>query len=145
MTKRKQVYSGPAGGYLVLGELLRRGHESYLAHGETQKGWDIVMLPNGAEPIRIQVKAIDWPNELAVNGSFDSGFDILVVVLLNKNGKPKYLLFPQADLDTIISPHNPKRQNKKRTLTVSKNYEADTVKNLSRYEDNWAIFENTNA
>lgn len=141
MAKRKQVYSGPAGEYLVLGELLRRDHESYLAHGETQKGWDIVMLSNGAKPTRVQVKAIDWPNELAVNGSFDSGFDILVVVLLNKNGKPKFLLFPQADLEAIISPYNPERKNNKRTLTISKNYETDTAKNLSKYEDNWAIFE----
>lgn len=145
MSKRKQVYSGPAGEYLVLGELLRRGHESYLAHGETQKGWDIVMLPNGNEPIRIQVKAIDWPNELAVNGSFGSGFDILVVVLLNKDGKPKYLIFPQADLEAIISPHNPERKNNKRTLTISKNYETDTVKRLSQYEDNWGVFGNKNA
>ncbi len=142
MSKRKQAYSGPAGEYLVLGELLRRGHESYLAHGQAQKGWDIVMLPNGNEPIRIQVKAIDWPNELAVNGSFDSGFHILVVVLLNKDGKPKYLLFPQAGLEAIISPHNHKRMDNKRTLTIRKNYKTDMVKKLSQYEENWGIFDN---
>lgn len=137
----KQSFSGSSGEHLVLGELLRRNHEAYLAHGETQKGWDIVLLVESEKPIRIQVKAIDWPHKLAVNGSFESGFDILVVVLLNRFENPRYLIIPQTQLEPIISAHNPGRKSKQRTLTVSKNFESDTIKNLSMFEDNWKIFE----
>ena len=31
---------------LVLAELLKREHEAYIAHGPTQKGWDIAVLEN---------------------------------------------------------------------------------------------------
>lgn len=49
--------SAAIGEYLVLGELLRRDAESYLAHGETQKGGDVVLVhENGSK--RVQVKTI---------------------------------------------------------------------------------------
>ena len=137
---KKQSFSGSAGEHLVLGELLRRNHEAYLAHGETQKGWDIVLLSKSEKPVRIQVKAIDWPNKTAVNGKFESGFDVLVVVLLNLSGKPRYLIMPQPELESIISPFNSKRKNTQRTLTVNKSFEYDNEKNLVQYEDKWALF-----
>lgn len=53
--------SAAVGEYLVLGELLKRNIEAYLAHGEIQKGWDIVIVTNESTK-RVQVKTIDWPN-----------------------------------------------------------------------------------
>ena len=141
MNTKKQSYSGPAGEHLVLGELLRRGYEAYLAHGETQKGWDIVSLRESGKNIRIQVKSIDWPNELAVNGNFESGFDALVVVLQNRENYPRYLVIPQEELESLISVSNPERKGNQRTLTVGKNFESHKEKNLSRYENNWKYFE----
>ena len=138
----KQSFSGSAGEHLVLGELLRRNHEAYLAHGDTQKGWDIVLLNKNEKekPIRVQVKAIDWPDKLAVNGNFGNGFDVLIVVLLNTSEQPRYLIIPQDQLEAIISPVNLGRKNKQRTLTVSKNYRSDNNKKLSKYEDDWGLF-----
>ena len=137
MNIKKQSFSGAAGEHLVLGELLRQGYEAYLAHGKTQKGWDIVSLNESGKNIRIQVKSIDWPNELAVNGKFESGFDVLVVVLHNREGYPRYLIIPQNELESIISELNLERKGIQRTLTVGKNFEKHAEKNLAKYENNW--------
>jgi len=61
--------SAAIGEYLVLGELLKRGAEAYLAHGKTQKDWDVVLV-HSDRPKRVQVKTIDWPKQLAVNPNF---------------------------------------------------------------------------
>ncbi|WP_220493694.1 hypothetical protein, partial [Klebsiella pneumoniae] len=58
--------SAAIGEHLVLGELLKRNIEAYLAHGETQKGWDLVIVTNESTK-RVQVKTIDWPKQQAVN------------------------------------------------------------------------------
>jgi len=141
MNTKKQSFSGPAGEHLVLGELLRRGYEAYLAHGETQKGWDLVSLRESGKNIRVQVKSIDWPHEFAVNGNFESGFDVLVVVLHNRENYPRYLIIPQQDLEPMISELNPDRKGNQRTLTIGKNFTEHKEKNLSTYENNWVYFD----
>lgn len=35
---------GTIGESLILTELLKRGHEAYIAHGPTQKGWDTAII-----------------------------------------------------------------------------------------------------
>lgn len=128
--------SAAIGEYLVLGELLKRGSESYLAHGETQKGWDVVII-HESSPKRVQVKTIDWPKQLAVNGNLTDGFDFLVVVLLDrKNPRSRFFVFPVRDLDALISTPNEDRANGKRTLTMSNKSMSAKLKN---YEDNWPI------
>lgn len=128
--------SAAIGEYLVLGELLKRGSETYLAHGETQKGWDVVIVQETA-PKRVQVKTIDWPNQLAVNGNLTDGFDFLVVVLLDRE-KPRsrFFVFPVSVLDSLISAPNKERVGGKRTLTMSKRAMAERLKD---YEDNWQV------
>jgi hypothetical protein len=74
-------FSAAIGEYLVLGELLKRNIEAYLAHRETQKGWGVVIVTSESTK-RVQVKTMDWLNQLAVNVDFAGGFDYLVVVLL---------------------------------------------------------------
>jgi hypothetical protein len=138
---KKQSYSGPAGEHLVLGELLRRNHEAYLAHGETQKGWDIVLLQKTGRIIRVQVKAIDWPNQVAVNGRFESGFDVLVIVLLNIDSVPRYLLIPNDRLSQFVSKFNQNRKNNQRTITISKSLDKTSKHGIAIYEDNWRVFE----
>ena len=145
MHANRKSLSGPAGEHLVLGELLRRGHEAYLAQGETQKGWDIVLLKETGKNIRIQVKSIDWPNEAAINGKFESGFDLLVAVLHDRANTVRYLIIPQPELEPLISAPNRNRDGGQRTLTVGKNFVSHSEKNLSQYEGAWDLFENVKA
>lgn len=126
--------SAAVGEYLVLGELLKRGCEVYLAHGETQKGWDLVFVRDNRIE-RVQVKTIDWPNQRAVNGNLTSGFDYLVVVLLNcKSPRSRFFVLPLDALPGLVSAKNEQRLGGKRTLTMS-NQAIDG--RLKAYEDNW--------
>lgn len=134
--KNNRSVSAAIGEYLVLGELLKRNIEAYLAHGETQKGWDVVIVANESTK-RVQVKTIDWPNQLAVNGNFADGFDYLVVVLLDRvNPRSRFFVFEREELDAFLSTPNTLRVGGKRTLTMSQKSMNSRVK---LYEDNWAI------
>ncbi|WP_398312408.1 hypothetical protein [Zoogloea sp.] len=130
--------SAAIGEYLVLGELLKRNIEAYLAHGETQKGWDVVIVTNESTK-RVQVKTIDWPNQLAVNGNFAGGFDYLVVVLLDRlNPRSRFFVFEHGELDVLLSAPNVLRTGGKRTLTMSQKSMDSRVK---QHEDNWKILQ----
>lgn len=130
--------SAAIGEYLVLGELLKRNIEAYLAHGETQKGWDVVIVTNESTK-RVQVKTIDWPNQLAVNGNFAGGFDYLVVVLLNRpNPRSRFFVFDHGELDALLSAPNELRVGGKRTMTMSQRSMDSRVK---QHEDNWKILQ----
>jgi len=135
MSSNRSV-SAAIGEYLVLGELLKRGSEAYLAHGETQKGWDVVIVHDD-KPKRVQVKTIDWPKQLAVNGKLTEGFDFLVVVLLDRdNPRSRFFVFPVDDLENLLSAPNAKRAGGNRTLTMSNKAMSATLKD---YEDNWSV------
>lgn len=128
--------SAAIGEYLVLGELLKRGHEAYLAHGETQKGWDLVIIHDSGS-MRVQVKTIDWPSQLAVNGNLTDGFDFLVVVLIDRDSpRSRFFGFPVKALDALISSPNEDRKDGKRTLTMSRRA---IDENLKEYEDRWPL------
>ena len=132
--------SAAIGEYLVLGELLKRGIEAYLAHGETQKGWDVVIFTNESTK-RVQVKTIDWPNQHAVNGNFTDGFDYLVVVLLDKlNPRSRFFVFKLEELEVLLSAPNKQRLGGKRTLTMSKKTMDSRVK---LHEDCWQVLQST--
>jgi hypothetical protein len=136
---KARSYSTAAGEHMVLGQLLRKGANAYLAQGPTQKGWDIILIQNH-KPRTVQVKTISWPKEKAVDGNLTSGFDFLVAVLLDKkNPHPRYLIFKADEVKKHLSKANPKRKDKrKRTLTVSskKLKEGGT---LTDYENNWKV------
>lgn len=130
--------SAAIGEYLVLGELLKRDIEAYLAHGETQKGWDVVICTNESTR-RVQVKTIDWPKRQAVNGHFTDGFDYLIVVLLNRqNHRSRFFVFERKELDILLSRPNRDRRDGKRTLTMSQKFIESSVKH---HEDNWEILQ----
>lgn len=130
--------SAAIGEHLVLGELLKRNIEAYLAHGETQKGWDLVIVTNESTK-RVQVKTIDWPKQQAVNGNFSGGFDYLVVVLLDrKNPRSRFFVFEHAELDALLSASNEKRAGGKRTLTMSQKAMNSRVRS---HEDNWKLLQ----
>lgn len=134
--KSNRSVSAAIGEYLVLGELLKRNVEAYLAHGETQKGWDVVIVTNESTK-RVQVKTIDWPNQLAVNGNFSDGFDYLVVVLLDRvKPRSRFFVFAHGELDALLSAPNELRAGGKRTLTMSQKSMDSRVK---LHEDNWKI------
>jgi len=121
------------GEYLVLGEILKRDLEAYLAHGNTQKGWDIaVVKKNGTK--RIQVKTINWPVSKAVNGDFSS-FDFLVVVLLNNSHpRSRFFVLTQKEIEPLLSPPNINRKNNKRTIAFSEKF----IERNKRFEDAWS-------
>lgn len=134
--KNNRSVSAAIGEYLVLGELLKREAEAYLAHGETQKGWDVILV-KGNDIKRIQVKTIDWPKGHAVSGKLTDGFDFLVVVLLDRNNpRSRFFVFPVTELDALLSSPNSERKSGNRTLTMSIKALAGT---LSQYEDNWKV------
>lgn len=128
--------SAAIGEYLVLGELLKRDCEAYLAHGETQKGWDLVLVRDSRAD-RVQVKTIDWPFQRAINGNLTNGFDFLVVVLLDRR-KPRsrFFVFSLANLPPLISAMNEQRSDGMRTLTMS---DRAISGRLKCYEDNWSL------
>ena len=74
------------------------------------------------------MKAIDWPNNHAVNiTSYQKGrFNILVIVLLNKpdlkdiESKSQFLIIPDAAIEKLLSKPNENRLNNGRTITVNK-------------------------
>lgn len=128
-------FSAAAGEYLVLGQLLRKRIPAFLAQGPTQKGWDIVIDTSFR---KIQVKTISWPERTAVNGNLTDGFDFLVVVLLNEEGRdPRYLIFKSTEVENYLSKPNPARkQQHKRTLTIGKNFDKTE---LAKHEDKWDL------
>ncbi|MCA6217935.1 hypothetical protein KGA65_15485 [Ideonella sp. B7] len=136
-----------SGEYLVLGEMLRRGYECYLANGPTQNGWDIVILNEHGANIRIQVKTIDWPEKNAINGKLDDGFDILIAVLLQrKKPQAKYVIASLNEIkphlsavSTDESTARGQRGGKERTLNLGKNFETqDGKKDLKVDEAGWS-------
>ncbi len=135
MTNNRSV-SAAIGEHLALGELLKRDVEAYLAHGETQKGWDLVLVKdNGIK--RVQVKTINWPKQHAINGKLTKGFDFLVVVLLDRgNPRSRFFIFPIGSLESILSAPNSNRKSGNRTITMSKKAIDST---LAAYEDNWSV------
>lgn len=135
-----------SGEYLVLGEMLRRGYECYLAQGPTQKSWDIVILNEHGANIRIQVKTIDWPEKNAINGKFDDGFDILIAVLLQRDrAHAKFVIASRDEIEpylsavsTDLSTERGKNGGRERTLNLGKNFENQAgKKNLNVDEAAW--------
>ncbi|WP_153020769.1 hypothetical protein [Pseudomonas sp. BMS12] len=105
---------------LILAELLKRGHEAYIAHGPTQKGWDIVVI-SGQSIQRVQVKTIGWPekDQRTVTVSNSLKFDFLVVVLLNlKQPHSRYLVCTKQEIENLLSAENPDRTNKSRSWYI---------------------------
>ncbi len=136
-----------SGEYLVLGEMLRRGYECYLANGPTQKGWDIVVLKENGANIRIQVKTIDWPEKNAINGKFGDGFDVLVAVLLQrKMPHVKFVIASSIEIGPYLSAVSTdestargKKGGRERTLNLGKNFESqDGKRKLNVDEDAWS-------
>ncbi|MFC7418360.1 hypothetical protein ACFQNF_00510 [Iodobacter arcticus] len=125
-----------SGEYLVLGEMLRRGYECYLANGPTQNGWDIVVLNEHGANIRIQVKTIDWPEKNAINGKLDHGFDILIAVLLQRNmPQAKYVIASLDEIEPYLSAvstdestNRGKNGGKERTLNLGEKFETQEGK-----------------
>ena len=136
-----------SGEYLVLGEMLRRGYECYLANGPTQNGWDIVVLNEHGANIRIQVKTIDWPEKNAINGKLDVGFDILIAVLLNRNlPHAKYVIASRNEIEPHLSAVSTDKGTarganggRERTLNLGKNFETqEGKKDLKVDEAGWS-------
>lgn len=142
-----RTFHAAAGEFLVLGELLRRGIEAYLAQGPTQPGWDIIVRKNDAFT-KVQVKTIDWPAYTAVNiktstvrghddqSDAEQHFDVMVVVLLQwkqpHSGKPhsRFLMLTPEEIQCHWT--EPKKTRSEWTLTVSKD-----LASLQSYEDAW--------
>lgn len=128
------------GEYLALAELLKRGHEAFIAQGPTQEGWDVAVIIRDGEferVIRVQVKTIDWPknNRRTVTLSNALAFDYLVVVLLDlEKAHSRYLILSKSEIDALASPENPDRNNKSRSWYIAKNF---SELDVGVHEDKW--------
>lgn len=90
------------GQHLVLGELLKRYPNAYLAHGPTQKGWDILIVEPNRSLKTVQVKTIGWPekNKCNVTVGENLEFDYMVVVLLDKqNTRSRFLVATRKEVE----------------------------------------------
>ena len=127
------------GEYLVLGELLKRNVEAYLAQGPVQKGWDIWVRIGKRKCRTIQVKAVNWPHRMAVQIQPNRCFDVLAVVLLDKeNERSRFLLFAESEIDMHLSPHSDSRKDGKRTINISRKAMEKNGK-FKCYEDRWDV------
>ena len=129
------------GEYLALAELLKRGHEAFIAQGPTQKGWDVAIIKTYGEServIRVHVKAIDWPknNRRTVTVSNALAFDYLIVVLLDlAQAHNRYLILSRSAINDLASAENPNRDGKSRSWYIAKDFtERDAV---SVHENKW--------
>ncbi|HSP77092.1 MAG TPA: hypothetical protein VLQ93_01085 [Myxococcaceae bacterium] len=138
--------TGAAGEHLVLGELLRRGQEAYLAQGAKQKHWDIVVIRTDKSILRISVKSCAWPLRTAIQiyseDSKDSEkhFDVLVIVLLNvedpQSNPARYLIIPHANVGSLLCERDPKRKDSDTTIPIGKNF-AEKRPALLACESKW--------
>ena len=128
-----------AGEYLVLGELLKRGKEAFLAQGPTQKGWDIIIVSNSEQcnqNRKIQVKTIDWPERDSVQINQSRDFDFLVIVLLDKaKQRSRFLILDKENIEQYLSKENPCRTDRNRTMNINNK----KLEQLHGFEDNWDL------
>ena len=130
---------GACGEHLVLGELLRKGIEAYLAHGPTHKGWDILVRHPDEKWKKVEVKTIDWPDRKAVQINLDICFDVLIIVLLDKKkARSRFLVLAKSDVESHPSHRSGDRRDNNRTLTISSACDCDdVVDEFKYYEDKW--------
>lgn len=139
----KSVHAA-SGEYLTLGELLKRGFNSYLAHGPTQRGWDIIIIKNESDVQKIQVKTINWPDQTAVN-ICNNQFDYLIIVLLNKpseckpNNRSQYLIIPENKIENLLSNIKENRKDNGRTINIKATFLNDEDHVLKKYLNKWEI------
>jgi hypothetical protein len=141
--ERVKPYTGAAGQYLVLGELLRRGQEAYLAQGTTQKDWDIVVIRPDKSLSRISVKSCAWPLRTAIQIGVESlkeRFNVLVIVLLNveepHSTRARYLVVPHTDVPNILCNRSEDREDNDISISIGKNFDEDRPE-LLVYEGEW--------
>jgi hypothetical protein len=129
------------GEYLALAELLKRGHEAFIAQGPTQNGWDVAVIRTDGEServIRVQVKTIDWPknNRRTVTVSNALAFDYLIVVLLDLvQAHSRYLILSRSEINDLASAENPDRDDKSRSWYIAKDLTASDA--VGVHENRW--------
>ena len=115
-----RTFHGAAGEHLVLGELLKRHFDAYLARGRTQPGWDILVAESGGFK-KVEVKAIDWPPGKPVNFNAEMLFDAMVVVLLRRcEQRSRFLVLTAEEVKKHCATPDPERKNNEITMTVPK-------------------------
>lgn len=137
-------FYGNAGEFLVLGELLKRKVEAYLALGRTQPDWDIgVSKPGRSTLLRVSVKSINWPTTNAVQIKHNDNFDVLVIALLNGEKPTIFLVIPNKDVSKLLDAKKVDRPGEVRTITVRANYQDPSSKpknpdkEFKQYEHKW--------
>lgn len=123
------------GEYMVLAELLQRGYKAYLAHGPTNKGWDILVEGDNMF-IKLQVKTTTKAT-ITISPASRIGSDYTIIVLLgipsqvDTQSNNRYLILSRKEVEKSISQKEEKRKDNNRTLTVNK-----ILKDA--YEDKWS-------
>lgn len=130
------------GEHLALGELLKRDYHAYLAHGPTQKGWDIVIVKPNHDLLTVQVKTIGWPekNKCNVTVSENFEFDHMIIVLLDKeNKRSRFLIASYDEVKKMVSPNTGKRKAKTRTWAIPIKFDPkkDSHKAILALEEKW--------
>jgi hypothetical protein len=137
----KRGFHTTAGEHLVLGELLKRHIEAYLAIGPSNASWDIAAVTTcGEHRVRVQVKAIDWPRLKAIQLKPTTDFDVLVIVLLNSPYPSEFLVIPKYELSRVMKENPTMRgigKHQITTLSVSARYAEESFPPFALYKDAW--------
>ncbi|MDM5264833.1 hypothetical protein [Bacillus wiedmannii] len=135
MAKQNPSRIGVIGEHLVLAELLRRGFDAYLAHGTTNKGWDILVFKKDnsvMKEIRVQVKTTSSKKKsktINLSKASREFSDYTVILLLdiqrdiNESSNDKYLILSNEEVEKHLSPYNEERKNNARTISVNGSFE----------------------
>lgn len=137
----KRGFHTTAGEHLVLGELLKRHIEAYLAIGPSNACWDIAAVTTcGERRVRVQVKAIEWPRLTAIQLKPTTDFDVLVIVLLNSPNLSEFLIIPKHELSRVMKENPTMRGTGKHqvtTINVSPSYAEKSSPPFADYKDAW--------
>lgn len=135
MTSLDKSVIAAIGEYGVLVELLQRGYNAYLAHGPTNKGWDILIEKKNVF-IKVQVKTTT-KKTITISPSSMEDSDYTIIVLLeipsqmDIQSNNRYLILSKEEVKKNVSQDMKKRNDKNRTIYVNKMLE-DT------YIDKWS-------
>ncbi|WP_416826280.1 hypothetical protein [Ectobacillus polymachus] len=136
---------GAIGEYLVLAELLKRDFMAFLAQGDTQVDWDIILFNTNNSVKKVQVKAINITiNNSAVNINPESikNIDYLVIVLLNipseeefdENKASEFFIIPSENINELFGKTDENRKDNKRTITIKID-----KSNIKDYRSKWSL------
>lgn len=138
-------FSAVCGEYYVYSQLLRNNIQSYLAIGKNNPDWDILSILEDNRQVKIQVKTMQWKeSSLTIDGKWEQAkFDILVIVILNRNGLEYDTLIierikikPKDDSKDLFDEES-NIYYKNKTITLATLYHDENYEHYNSHHNKW--------